>query len=394
MLKRIASIGLIFLCSTLAWIVLAANISARTQSSLEKLGPDLASSWGTAQEQLPPAATLELAPANSAPIALDIERSRIHVWLALEYRQKGLLWYSTYVVRFNGTYTFRNSADQACRVLFTFPLPAKQAIYDDLTISANGQPLQFKVGENGPAAAIDVTPGHSVDFGVNYQSRGLDSWRYNPGKDGKQVRDFELTLSTNFRDIDFPSNTLSPVSKRTKDGGWELLWQYRNLISGFEIGVTMPQKLQPGPLAGEISTFAPVSLLLFFFVLFVVAIRRQVELHAMNYFFLAAAFFSFHLLMAYAVDHISIQWAFALSSLVSVGLVVSYLRLVVGPQFAIKEAGLAQFVYLVLFSLSFFLKGFTGLAITIGCIVTLFVAMQVTARVRWRELFDEPGARR
>ena len=107
----------------------------------------------------------------------------------------------------------------------------------------------------------------------------------------------------------------------------------------------------------------------------------------MNYFFLAAAFFAFHLLLAYSVDHISIQLAFALSSLVSIALVVSYLRIVVGPEFAIAEAGLAQFVFLVLFSFSFFLNGFPGLAITLGCIVTLLIAMQVTARVQWRELF-------
>ena len=76
-----------------------------------------------------------------------------------------------------------------------------------------------------------------------------------------------------------------------------------------------------------------------------------------------------------------------MASVVSVGLVVSYLRTVVGPRFAVLEAGLAQFVYLVLFSFSFFLKGFTGLAITIGCIVTLFVAMQVTAKMKWADQF-------
>jgi inner membrane protein involved in colicin E2 resistance len=232
-----------------------------------------------------------------------------------------------------------------------------------------------------------VPAGQAVEFRIAYRSRGLDSWRYNFGKDVKQTRDFELTLNTNFKEIDFPPDTLSPTEKRETNSGWELAWRYRNLISGFEIGTTMPEKLQPGPLAGEISAFAPVSLLLFFFVLLVVTTLRNVELHPMNYFFLAAAFFAFHLLLAYLVDHISVQWAFAISSLVSVGLVVSYLRLAAGPRFAILEAGIAQLVYLVLFSFSFFLKGFTGLAVTIGCIVTLFIAMQATARVKWRERF-------
>jgi inner membrane protein involved in colicin E2 resistance len=152
--------------------------------------------------------------------------------------------------------------------------------------------------------------------------------------------------------------------------------------------MVMPEKLQPGPLAGRISFFAPVSLFFFFFLLLIITTIRGIELHPMNYFFLAAAFFSFHLLLAYLVDHMSIHLAFVISSLVSIFLVVSYLRLVVGMRFAGREAALAQFVYLVMFSYAFFLKGFTGLAITIGSVTTLFVAMQVTGRIHWGDRFS------
>jgi hypothetical protein len=69
---------------------------------------------------------------------------------------------------------------------------------------------------------------------------------------------------------------------------------------------------------------------------------------------------------------------------------VSYLRLVVGIRFAAVEAGLAQLIYLVLFSYAFFFRGFTGLAITIGSILTLFVVMQATGRIRWHEQFAKP----
>jgi inner membrane protein involved in colicin E2 resistance len=150
----------------------------------------------------------------------------------------------------------------------------------------------------------------------------------------------------------------------------------------------MPEKLQPGPLAGRISFFAPVSLFFFFFLMLIITTLRGIELHPMNYFFLAAAFFSFHLLLAYLVDHVSIHMAFAICSAVSIFLVISYLRLVVGTRFAMREAALAQFIYLVAFSYAFFLKGFTGLAITIGSITTLFVVMQATGKIRWKDKFS------
>src|SRR5207248_3560082 len=114
--------------------------------------------------------------------------------------------------------------------------------------------------------------------------------------------------------IDFPDNTLSPTRKTENAGGWTLDWDYRNLVSGYQIAMIMPEKLQPGPLAGRISFFAPVSLFFFFFLMLIITTMRGLELHPMNYFFLAASFFAFHLLLAYLVDHVSIHLAFAICS--------------------------------------------------------------------------------
>ena len=151
---------------------------------------------------------------------------------------------------------------------------------------------------------------------------------------------------------------------------------------------SMPKKINPGPMAARISYFAPVSLGFFFFLIFLISLMRGVEIHPMNYFFLAAAFFAFHLLLAYLVDHISIHAAFVICSAVSIFLVTSYMRLVVCNRFAYIETGLSQFVYLIGFSYAFFFDGFTGLTVAIGSIVTLFVVMQMTAKINWSERFQ------
>jgi len=89
-------------------------------------------------------------------------------------------------------------------------------------------------------------------------------------------------VKTNFKRIDFPLNALSPTDKHEMPGGWDLAWRYSNLISGFQIDITMPEKLQPGPLAGQISYFAPVSLLLFFFLMFNITTLRSIDVHPMK----------------------------------------------------------------------------------------------------------------
>ncbi|MDQ3919965.1 MAG: cell envelope integrity protein CreD [Acidobacteriota bacterium] len=404
MLKRIVAIAFIFVCASAAWMILGATIFSRTYDSGQTLDDRVASLWGAPQVQSPPAATCERkVPKTTETVEngtkktvteqltvtdnLPLESSRLDVALDLDYRQKGLLWYSTYKVAFDGLYTFRNTTDQN-KVTFTLKFPTDRAIYDDLVFTVNGAPVALTNEKNTATGTAEVKPGETAALKVGYRSQGLTEWRYDFGDAVAQVRDFRLHMKTNFKAIDFPENTLSPTEERETKDGWELGWNYQNLVSGYQIGMAMPERLQPGPLAGRISFFAPVSLFFFFFLMFIITTMRGLELHPMNYFFLATAFFSFHLLLAYLVDHVSIHTAFAASSVVSVFLVISYLRLVVGTRFAAREAGLAQFIYLVMFSYAFFFKGFTGLAITIGSILTLFFVMQITGRIRWAEKFS------
>ncbi len=409
MIKRIAAISFIFLCTTVAWMILGATIFSRTYSADSNLASKVASSWGTRQTQTPPTAVywkettvteqvqengraVEQQVKRSVPVALPLESSRISVNLNLNHRQKGLLWYSTYAVDFAGGYKFRNTSQQEESVDFQLKFPAAQAVYDDLRVMINDNPAPIRSDSSGVTATVPLAAGQTAAVTFSYRSQGMESWAYKFGDEVAQVRDFALTMRTNFKEVDFPPDTLSATDKRETSSGWDLAWKYSNLLSGFQIGTTMPEKLQPGPLAGQISLFAPVSLFFFFFLIFIITTLRGIDLHPMNYFFLAAAFFAFHLLMAYLVDHISIHAAFVICSAVSVFLVVSYLRLVVGIRFAAVEAGIAQLIYLVLFSYAFFFKGFTGLAITIGSILTLFAVMQMTGRIKWAEKFTPKAA--
>ena len=403
MSRQIAVIVVIFVCTTVAWSILGTTIFERTYSSDESLKNRVASIWGAPHVQKPPTATstkevvrkVEASENGKTvirtekdyvlkPLALDA--SKLTVGLDLEHRQKGLLWYSTYKVAFAGHYLLKNTTEEET-VDVLVNLPTAQASYDEVVFTVDGDVVPFVNEKSALRGTVRIARGHTAVLLVKYRSQGLDSWRYHFGDEVSQVKNFQLKMTTNFKDIDFPDNTLSPANKKETKNGWELTWESKNLLSGFQIGMVLPEKLQPGPLAGRISYFAPVSLLFFFFLMFIITALRGIDLHPMNYFFLACAFFSFHLLLAYLVDHISIHAAFVICSIVSLALVISYLRLVVGLRFAAVEAGSAQLIYLVLFSYAFFFKGFSGLAVTIGSIITLFVVMQLTGRIRWSEKF-------
>ncbi len=407
--KRILALFSIFVCTTIAWMILGATIFGRTYGLDDSLKSKVSSTWGTAQVQGPASAFFQRQSQENQQswedgklktklvtvtqnVYLPLDSTRAEVALQLEHRQKGLLWYSTYKVAFGAEYTFHNNSDQDQDITFSFPLPAEQAMYDNVVFILDGAPVPFKNAGSAVQATQRLAAGKTATLKVGYASQGMDRWNYKFSEQIAQVHDFQLAMSTNFKDIDFPDNTLSPSEKRETAGGWKLDWNYKDLLSGYQIGMVMPEKLQPGPLAGRISFFAPVSLFFFFFLVFIITTIRGLDLHPMNYFFLAAAFFAFHLLMAYLVDHISIHAAFFISAVVSLALVTSYMRLVAGAKFALVECGLAQLVYLVLFSYAFFFKGFTGLTVTLGSIITLFVVMQMTGRINWSEKFARPRA--
>jgi inner membrane protein involved in colicin E2 resistance len=107
----------------------------------------------------------------------------------------------------------------------------------------------------------------------------------------------------------------------------------------------------------------------------------------MHFFFIGCAFFAFHLLFAYLVDHLQVWPSFTVAAAVALTLVVSYVRLFRSFGTALAVFGIPELVYLVLFSSTFFWEGYTGLAIAVLAVLTLFIIMQITGRVRWEEAF-------
>jgi len=406
MVKNIIAIAFVYLIAVAGWITLGTTISYRTDHQDEELKHQVGELWGTPLEQKAPTASLAVENDSHVPQAVErgvvvlrgatnehydlpLVQNDIRVGFNLEQRQKGLLWYSTYHVRFSGDYVFENTQDKNGDLTVNFAVPSATAQYDDFKFELDGSQAPF-TRENGNllVAHIPCAAKSRHQLSVNYLSLGLDRFTYRFGEGINEVRNFKLAATTDFDGYDFPSNTMSPnLPKERQGSGWLLTWDYKDLISGNGIGIEMPQKINPGPMAARISFFAPVSLGFFFFLIFVISTLRGVHIHPMNYFFLAAAFFAFHLLLAYLVDHLSIHAAFALCSMVSIILVVSYMRIVAGNRFAFLEVALAQLVYLIGFSYAFFFEGFTGLAVTIGSIITLFVVMQSTARINWAERF-------
>lgn len=420
-MRRLLAIGFIWLACAGAWAILGSTLAVRSGAASGDLLPEVHALWGPPLVQAPPAARgtethrartkeqrydekarryfeVEREEGVTTERDLPLESSDLDASLVLEHRRKGLVWFPTYTIELAGRYEFRNDDAVARAVTVTFPLEARGVTYDGFAVrDAAGAPVEVAFEEGRARFTRQVGAGERLAFDVRYRTRGTERWSYGTyggglGPEQGRARRFRLTVQTNFAAVDFAPGTLSPTEHGPRDGGWAGTWRFDQIVGSAPVGIVLPERLNPGPLASKITFFAPVSLLFFFFVTGVLLAARGRSIHPMNYFLLACAFFAFHLLFAYLIDHVAVGPAFALSAAVSVALVISYARLFVGWRAAVLQLGASQLVYLVLFSFTFFWQGFTGLAITVGAILTLFVMMQLTGRLDWERVLARAPA--
>ena len=395
--------------ASVAWLLLGTSVYVRTSQLESRLGAQMDSLWGPANlAQSAP----YVEPVQGQGARIEPTKSTIAVHLDHENRPKGLLWFSTYTVDFDGQYGVSAPAGgQPMR--FVFPLSADVPFMDNLTMAVDGEARDVDSAQTASGLQTDVpADGKEHVVAVTYRTRGRDQWTYlpaggevraksdnlydrappppSPDVRPAHVRNFLLTLTTNFRDINYPEGSMSPSEKaETTDDGLKAVWKIQDSRTRQAITVVPPARPDAGPIAARMAFWAPVGLFFFSTVLFTILLLKKVPLHPMHYLLVSAAFFAFHILLAYLVDHVDIQVGFWISAAVSVLLVVSYMRLVAGARFAVLYAGLAQLVYLVGFSYAFFFVGYTGLSIVIVAILTLLVIMMATGRVDWNEVFKK-----
>lgn len=397
--KKIAAIAVIFVGVSISWAILGLVTYLRTTESKENLTEEVVSLYGGAlsidsplcyEKQSYYKEKEEIVEKNY----YEIISSDIVVDLKLDQRKKGNLWFPTFQTNFTGEYSFKieDYNPQLKYYLYT-TLKSKDSIYRDIELTINGQ-LEDNIIPLVRKQAIRVYPNQDniVTLKITYSCSGMEEFSYyisSNRNDISEINDFNLVINTDFEDFDFPISMMSPLNTLKTEEGYQLTWSLQNAVTGKDIGLIIPNKLNPGEIATRITFFAPISLFFFYLVLFIMGVVYKRPFHPMHFFFLAATFFSFHLMYSYFSDHLNPYLTFGISSLISLVLTITYLRLFADKLTAFIFAPLAQLVYLLVFSFSFFFDGLSGLIVTVCAVVTLFFLMQMTGKVDWDKLFKE-----
>ena len=154
-MKQIFALGFIFVCTSIAWMILGGTILSRAHETDRKLKRKVSSLWGERLKQSAPNAFFPKSRIKKVwnyrnrtfdketvidKVTQPLCGSDINVRLKLDLRRKGLLWYSTYRVAFKGRYCLQNHTDNARTLDIAMALPSRGGVFDNVDVIGKQTP--------------------------------------------------------------------------------------------------------------------------------------------------------------------------------------------------------------------------------------------------------------
>jgi hypothetical protein len=379
-------IWLLFVPLMLGWVLLTMRVQTRTRFAQKSQLQHVKQIWGGNLEQ--PMPSIRYKGFGSDVSTLNqgrLQASDITVKLAVDYRKKGLVYYTGYNADFEGTYTIRNPEAEKIYLSFIFPYPMQQGegMLRDAQMLVNGEEdvLNTEYQQNLALWTGALGAEESLEIRVRYTGRGLNHFIYG-FEPGRQINNFRMTISVvGTPKVDYPVSTMTPTRTETGADGATLTWELDRSLTQFNLGVVLPDKLNVARQIGVMASRAPVFFLLFLATLCAMLTLTGRALHFVKIAVISVAYFFFYPLFAYLSVYLDFLLAFVLSFLILGALIVNYARVIYSRPIAIA-VGLAYTFYLGITSLAALFPTYTGLILVIEGVALLAVIMHILPRFR------------
>ncbi|MBL8956334.1 MAG: hypothetical protein JNK82_36510 [Myxococcaceae bacterium] len=386
------AVGIVLLASG----VIADQVSSRTDFASTELSKDVESRWGAPVAQAAP--SVRYVPSGTVFTelkALPLSAQHVNVDAAMNYRKRGLKYFSGFDFTFTGEYAAQNPESHDIDAVFVFPIEVdkSQVLLSDVEFEVNGAPAAL-----GLAAGADrlvwtgrLERGQGAKFVIRYRARGLESFTYHLDPE-LPARDFKLHVAVQGGDnYDYPAGVLSASHVEAKDGHITLDWAYPSLESGVALGVILPSQKEYDQLAATMARRALLPALAFIGLLSVLALRNKRPLLIFETYLAAAAFGFFFVLLAYLGAFMHFYVAYAVSVLGLGAAVVAYLKRLFPSEKLQLIAGVWAST-LIVPTFAVVLEGYTGLVYTLEVLSALLTAMVLITRPAVRAFLTERPA--
>jgi hypothetical protein len=385
---------LLFLPLLVIWLLLMLRVQQRTDFAMFRQMESVKRIWGGNLEQPMPSIRYKGLGSDVSTLNRgEITASDISVSLEMDYRKKGLVYYTGYNASFAGKYTIQNPEDEKIYLSFIFPYPTQQGegILRNVKLFVNGE----EDGENTEyqqnlllwTGLLEST--ETLEMTVQYEGRGLHHFMYG-FEPGTQINSFTMTMDVlGAKNVDYPISTMTPTRTQSTANGMNMVWELDRSLTEFNIGVILPDKLNVAQQIAVMSRRAPVFFLIFLASVCVILRLCDYPLHFFKIAMLSVAYFFFYPLFAYLSVYMNIVLSFALSFGILRALIFNYARILYRLNVAVAIV-LAYAFYLGITSIAALFPTHTGLILVIEGVILLAIVMQALSRyqdVKWLELF-------
>lgn len=364
----------------------------RTSFANSELHRDVMDRWGAPIVQ--PSPSVRYVPSGAVFNTLSplpLASQEVVVDAAMNYRKRGLVYFSGFDFTFRGDYTARNEQARDIDIAFVFPinLEKNKVLLSNLLFLVNGQPAKVDLDNSSDKLVWTgrLAAGAQVAFRVAFHGRGLDSLTYSLDP-AAPVRNLHLAMHIRGGDnFDYPDGVVPANASRTHGDEVWLDWRYDSLQSGIPVGVILPSEKSFDQLIATMVRRGWAPFLLFFAGLCSLCLYFDRPLRMYESYLLAASYGLFFVLIAYLAAFLNFYVAWLLSLLIAGGLALSYLRFVLPRAAGRYVLGLLLSSLLVP-SAAVVLQGYTGLIYTLEILALIATGMALTTRPTVRALID------
>jgi hypothetical protein len=389
----------LFIPLLVGFFILAERLQVRTYKAMYDQRSSVERIWGGNLAQPMPSVRYKHFGSDVSRLSKgEIHASNIIVGLAVDYRKKGLVYYTGYNADFIGKYTIHNPEKEKVYLSFIFPYPTEQGegMLRNVKLLVNGEE-DLNDTEYQPTLALWtglLKPEESLEITVQYEGRGLNQFEYG-FETGRQINNFAMEITVyGAKNLDYAESTMPPTepSKELPDGK-TLVWKLDRTLTQFNIGVILPDKLNVEQQLAVMTYRAPAFFILFLASLFVIFILNGNAPNFIQIAVISATYFMFYPLFAYLLVYIDLILAFIISFSVIGLLIFNYVRTLYTLKMAFAVA-VGYTFYLGLTSVAALLPTYTGLILTIEGVILIGIVMQVLARFKDLELSELIGFQR
>jgi hypothetical protein len=372
--------------------IISTQLEDRRSFADGDLHQDVIDRWGAPIVQPAPSLRfVESGSVFSTLEALPFDGQEVTVDTAMNYRKRGLIYFSGFDFTFRGDYRMRNPRERDLDLVFVFPISVEKnrVLLSDLSFLVDGRPAPIDLSPPSDRLVWTgrIASGNEVRFQIAFRGRGLDSFVYQ--LDPKlPVRDLKLRIAVSGGDrCDYPSGVVPATSTEHGDGRAAFAWAYPSLESGVPVGVILPSEKAFDAMIATMERRSWAPFLFFFAALTALSLVRQRRLRIYEAYLVAFAYAFFFVLLAYLAAYLSFYLAYALSLAIIGGLSFAYLRALLGREASWPIAGL-ELAFLALPTMAVILDGYTGLIYALEILAGLVVLMVLSTRARFRSFFE------